>query len=134
VPVALTCATWMTRISLQGKMGKVRSILRAGVYAPVLTPFTEENGQDLDLQAFRAGILRLAKTGVGLVLSGTLGEGNLLSRSEKRTLVKATREVLRENELEHAVPLVAGVGAGSLRETIDNCADAAAEGADAVCV
>lgn len=124
----------MTKSDLRGKMSKVGSILRPGVYAPVLTPFVEDNGQDLDLQAFRAGVLRLALAGIGLVLSGTLGEGNLLSRSEKSTLVKVAKGVLRENELEHAVPLIAGVGAGSLRETIENCRDAATEGADAVFV
>ncbi len=113
-------------------MGKGVKILRPGVYAPVLTPFSNDIRQDLELEAFRAGVLRLAQAGVGLVLSGTLGEGNLLSRSEKSALVKAAKEVLRQNDLETDVPIIAGVGAGSFRETIEAAKDAAAEGADAV--
>ena len=113
-------------------MDKGVTILRPGVYAPVLTPFTDDIRQDIELEAFRAGVLRLAQAGVGLVLSGTLGEGNLLSRSEKSALVKAAKEVLTQNDLNADVPIIAGVGAGSLRETIEAAKDAADEGADAV--
>ncbi|OQU94101.1 Fungal Zn2-Cys6 binuclear cluster domain-containing protein [Cladophialophora immunda] len=115
-------------------MSKLTSALRPGVYAPVLTPFIGEIQQEVDLPAFRAGVLRLAKLGVGLVLSGTLGEGNLLSRCERKVLVKNAREVLEESGLYRSVPIIAGAGAASLRETIEIVKDAADEGADAVIV
>ena len=108
------------------------SILQPGVYAPVLTPFTNDSQQELDLFAFRAGVQRLARAGVGLVLSGTLGEGNLLSRAERRLLVRNAKGVLKENGLDGSIPIIAGVGAGSLKETIEIAKDAAQEGADAV--
>ncbi|KAJ9613884.1 hypothetical protein H2200_002020 [Cladophialophora chaetospira] len=115
-------------------MERATSVLRPGVYAPVLTPFTSDDQQEVDLPAFRAGVLRLAKLGVGLVLSGTLGEGNLLSRQERRLLVKNTKEVLEQHGLNKSIPIIAGVGAASLKETIEIARDASEEGADAVIV
>ncbi|KIW12259.1 hypothetical protein PV08_09535 [Exophiala spinifera] len=115
-------------------MANLTSALRPGVYAPVLTPFTDGTQQDVDLPAFRAAVLRLAMLGVGLVLSGTLGEGNLLSSHERKALVRTAREVLEENGLYRSIPIIAGAGAASLRETIDIVKDAADEGADAVIV
>ena len=112
-------------------MSSAASVLRAGVYAPVLTPFSKDAQQDIDIPAFRAGILRLAESGVGLVLSGTLGEGNLLSRDEHRLLVRNAKEVLETNGLHRQIPIIAGAGAGSLKETIAITQDAAEEGADA---
>lgn len=112
-------------------MSDVSSILRPGVYAPVLTPFTNNKEQEVDVAAFRAGILRLAKAGIGLVLSGTLGEATLLSRDERATLIHHAREVLVQNGLDKKIPIIAGVGAGSLKETIAYAHDAGSKGADA---
>jgi 4-hydroxy-2-oxoglutarate aldolase len=108
--------------------------LQPGVYAPVLTPFKKNKEQDIDFDLFKIGVARLAKAGVGLVLSGTLGEATLLTREERRGLVDAAREVLKMEALDGKVPIIAGAGAGCLRETVIFAKDAADAGADAVYV
>jgi 4-hydroxy-2-oxoglutarate aldolase len=110
------------------------SVLQPGVYAPVLTPFKKDKEQDIDLGLFKVGVARLAKAGVGLVLSGTLGEATLLTRDERRSLVEAAREVLKKEGLDGQVPIIAGAGAGGLKETVVFAKDAAEAGADAVYV
>lgn len=106
--------------------------LRPGVYAPVLTPFKTDGSEDIDIHAFKASISRLAKAGVGLVLSGTLGEGNLLSREERVTLITAARELLNAQKPNNQVPIIAGIGGGSVKETVLQARDAGEAGADAV--
>ncbi|KAL2865082.1 dihydrodipicolinate synthase family protein [Aspergillus lucknowensis] len=109
------------------------SILRPGVYAPVVTPFTDDS-ETIDLPAFKANIARLAKAGVGLVLGGTLGEGPLLDREERVTLIKAARQTIQENGLDGNIPLISGIVGASVRECQAQAAEAAAAGADAVIV
>lgn len=108
------------------------STLRPGVYAPILTPFSKLGTGEINYVAYRAAVCRLAKAGVGLVVNGTLGEGLLLSREEKKTLIYTTNDVLKAAGLEQEIPVVAGIGGGSTSETIACAVDAAEAGADAV--
>lgn len=110
----------------------VGAALKPGVYAPVLTPFKEENSDEINIRVFKIAVIRLARAGVGLVLSGTLGEGSLLAREERVAIIQAAREVLKENALDETVPIIAGVGGGSVKESLLYAKDAAAAGADAV--
>lgn len=112
-------------------MSHKKVTIKPGVFAPVLVPFRQGKNQEIDIDAFKAGIIRLANAGVGLVLSGTLGEATLLEREERRLLVQTARETLQEYGLEGKVPIVAGIGAGGLKETILYSKDAAEAGADA---
>lgn len=107
-------------------------MLRPGVYAPVLTPFKKDKDQEVDFERFKLGVARLAKAGVGLVLSGTLGEATLLTRDERRGLVEVACEVLRQEGLDGSIPVIAGAGAGGLKETVTFAKDSAEAGADAV--
>ncbi|KAK9357927.1 hypothetical protein V1504DRAFT_462820 [Lipomyces starkeyi] len=51
----------------------VKRTFRPGVYCPLVRPFKEESG-DINYNAFRTQVLRLAHPGMGLVLHGTNGE------------------------------------------------------------
>jgi L-threo-3-deoxy-hexylosonate aldolase len=106
--------------------------LKPGVYAPVITPFEEENSNEVNLRVFKLAVIRLARAGVGLVLSGTLGEGSLLTRHERVALIQVAREALKEIGLDGAVPIIAGVSGGGVTESLLYAKDAATAGADAV--
>ncbi|KAL1905447.1 hypothetical protein Sste5344_008806 [Sporothrix stenoceras] len=69
-----------------------------------------------------------AKAGTVPVVSGTAGEAVHLTREERSKLVQTARAVLDGAGLQ-AVPVVAGAGAASSRESILLAEDAAAAGA-----
>ena len=122
----------LPRAALAAEIMTTASILRPGVYAPVITPYKGNGAQDIDLDIFKLGVARLAKAEIGLVLSGTLGEATLMNRAERKSLVAAAKQVLKEAGLDGKVPIIAGAGAGGLKETIELAKDAAGAGADAV--
>lgn len=108
-------------------------ILRPGVYAPVLTPFKNEECGDVDFDVFSAHAARLASADVGLIIGGTLGEGPLLGREERNLLTKCARDTLQSLKLNHPVPIVTAVTGASVRECVELAEDAARAGADAMC-
>ncbi|KAH6867208.1 hypothetical protein B0T10DRAFT_53165 [Thelonectria olida] len=105
--------------------------LPLGVYAPLPAFFT--NKDELDLKAYKEHAIYVAKPGVIPVVSATMGEAAHLDRQERIQLIRAIRSALDENDL-HQMPIVAGVGATSTRETISLAKDAAAAGAEFVLV
>ena len=62
-----------------------------------------------------------------------MGEGIHLSHSDRVALITAAREALNDAELTD-VPIIAGAGAGSTRETVQLSREAAEAGADYVIV
>lgn len=126
--------------------------LRAGIYAPIPTFFLPES-EDLgasylglttlytfakasrcrttspDIPTFEKHVLKLAEAGVGPLLAGSMGEAMHLSHDERLVLIQATRKVLDGAGFTE-VPIIAGTGAGSTRETIQLCHEAAGAGAD----
>lgn len=129
---------------------KISRPLTAGIYAPIPTffvPETEDLGESAsaffhaypiysyratgmsDIPAFTAHVLRVAKSGVRPLLTGSMGEAHHLSHGERVTLIKAARHALDEGGFPN-VPIIAGTGAGSTRETIQLCREAADAGAD----
>lgn len=74
-------------------------------------------------------MLRVAKAGVGLLLAGSNGEAIHLTRAERIAIIKTARRALDAAGLE-SVPIIAGTGTGSTRETIELCKEAAEAGAD----
>ena len=58
-----------------------------------------------------------------------MGEAIHLSHAERVTLIKETRKALDEADLK-SIPIIAGTGAGSTRETKELCKEAADAGAD----
>lgn len=134
-----------------------RSLPRAvkpGIYAPIPTffkPNTEDLGErvlrpfrcdnhlpcgmecSLDIPPFEAHVVRLAKAGVNPLLAGSMGEGHHLTHRERSTLIRAARRALDAEGLTE-VPIIAGTGAGSTRETVELCKEAASAGADSAIV
>ena len=105
--------------------------LPAGIYAPIPTPFTQDEA--VDEAALVRHALRLSRAGVGLVVSGSTGEAVALTGAERSQCISAIRAALIKEGLT-ATPIVAGTGTGSLRETITLCREAKTAGADAVIV
>jgi 4-hydroxy-2-oxoglutarate aldolase len=58
-----------------------------------------------------------------------MGEGVHLTHSERKLLIQSARKALDSIGLNH-IPIVAGTGTGSTRETIELCKEAAEAGAD----
>ncbi|MFI4997266.1 MAG: dihydrodipicolinate synthase family protein [Hyphomicrobiales bacterium] len=75
----------------------------AGVFPAVTTQFRADFS--LDLEATRKVIAALIKDGVsGLIVCGTVGENNSLSRAEKLAMMEAAKDVAGSH-----IPVIAGV-------------------------
>lgn len=118
----------------------------------MITPFKEQT-EEIDFDAWQKQVVRIASAKMGLVLLGTNGEGSQtatfcstlysltfstslashLSDAERSTLIRSAREALDKNGLSH-VPITAGTGTGSARETIRLSVEAKVAGADYVIV
>ncbi len=126
--------------------------LRPGIFAPIPTFFllglrgsrcanqpdiardlTDELYWTADLPSLAAHVVRAALAGVGPLVSGSMGEAHHLSHTERVQVIKTTRHALDEAGLSD-VPIIAGSGGGSTRETLELCNEAASAGADAVIV
>ncbi|KIJ41198.1 hypothetical protein M422DRAFT_209315 [Sphaerobolus stellatus SS14] len=108
--------------------------LTPGVYAPI-PAFFDAQTDELDIPTFETHVLRVARAGVGLVISGSMGEAHHLSHDERKLLIRTARHALdtAEPSLSH-VPIIAGTGGGSTRETILLSKEAAEAGADVAIV
>jgi 4-hydroxy-2-oxoglutarate aldolase len=106
-------------------------LLPKGIYTPLPTFF--DDNEDLDLEALKEHVKFTASAGTIPVLSGSMGEAVHLSHSERSILISTTRSTLDSCDLT-SVPIVAGVGASSTRETIELANEAAEAGADFVMV
>lgn len=102
--------------------------LKPGVFAPIPTFFLE-GSQDIDIPTLKKHVAHVGSAGVGIVMCGSMGEAHHLTADERIQVVKAAREALDEAGLT-TVPIIAGTGAGSTRETIKLSKDAAQAGAD----
>ncbi|GAA6043980.1 hypothetical protein JCM8097_003419 [Rhodosporidiobolus ruineniae] len=101
-----------------------------GVYAPLIAPFKDNKEQDLDLDAFKQHVSFVAGAGVGIVALGSMGEAVHLTHPERTSVIRAARAALDADPALASVPLIAGTGASSTRETIELTKEAADAGAD----
>ncbi|KAJ0293327.1 hypothetical protein CBS470a_001929 [Colletotrichum nupharicola] len=101
--------------------------LPRGIYTPLPTFFLPS--EDVDLDAFATHVRHVAAAGTVPVVAGSAGEAPHLSADERTQLIKTARSSLDEGGLQH-VPIVAGIGAPSTRETIELAKKAEAAGAD----
>src|SRR5919202_2976652 len=100
-----------------------------GVLPALITPFTED-GAAIDAQALAANLERLIGAGVGgLVPGGSTGEFTTLTNAERRQLTEVTVASAAGR-----VPVVAGTGALSTRETVELSVHAEEAGAAAVMI
>jgi len=122
----------MTTNGTNGHAVSSERALVPGIYAPIPSFFLP-GSEDLDLESFATHIVRLAKAHVYPVIAGSLGEGIHLTHSERTTLIQTGRRALDDAGLTD-VPIIAGTGTGSTRETIALSREAAEAGADVVIV
>jgi 4-hydroxy-tetrahydrodipicolinate synthase len=100
-----------------------------GVLPALITPFTED-GAAIDPDALAALVERVIAAGVGgLVPGGSTGEFPTLTNAERRQATEVTVEAAAGR-----VPVVAGTGALSTRETVELSVHAEQAGAAAVMV
>ena len=100
-----------------------------GVLPALITPFTDD-GAALDGEALAAIVERVIGAGVGgLVPGGSTGEFTTLSHAERRQLVEVTVRAA-----DGRVPVVAGTGALSTRDTVELSEHAESAGAAAVMI
>ncbi|MEF8812233.1 MAG: dihydrodipicolinate synthase family protein [Halovenus sp.] len=98
----------------------------AGVVPPTVTAFDDSGDVDSDATAAHAQFV--AAGGATAVFPlGTNGEGPLLTTPERRRVVETVTDAV-------SVPVLAGVGAPSTRETVAQAEHADAAGADGVVV
>ncbi|KAG4411813.1 hypothetical protein IFR04_015058 [Cadophora malorum] len=102
--------------------------LKPGVYGPLPTFF--DDNQDIDFASYKRHLLNLATKGIVPVCAGSLGEAVHLNYDERTQVIKFIRETLDHEGLT-SMPIVAGVGGLSTRETISFAKAAALAGADA---
>ena len=99
-----------------------------GMFVPCVTPFTRA-GQ-LDVKGLRECVRFWLEEGVsGLVPCGSNGEAPYLTRQERTKVIEAVLD-----EADGKVPVIAGTGSMSTRETITFTKDAAEHGAAAALV
>ncbi|KAK0207379.1 hypothetical protein IW262DRAFT_1420616 [Armillaria fumosa] len=85
--------------------------------------------EDLDRNAIKAHMLRLAQGGVaGILVQGDNGEAQLLSEAERREIIRITRETLDQNGFNN-IPVIAGASASSTKVTVQLCKEAGDSGA-----
>jgi 4-hydroxy-tetrahydrodipicolinate synthase len=100
-----------------------------GVLPALITPFTDD-GAAIDTDALAANVDRLVGAGVGgLVPGGSTGEFTTLTNAERRRLIEVTVEAAAGR-----VPVVAGTGALTTRETVELSVHAERAGAAAVMI
>lgn len=96
----------------------MRRISLDGIFVPHVTPFTLEG--ELDVEALRTCIRFWVESGVsGLVSCGSNGEAPYLSRQERKMVIKTVVE-----EVNGKIPVVAGTGGMSTKQTIAFTKDA----------
>ncbi len=99
-----------------------------GVFVPNVTPFTRAG--ELDLAALRTCVRFWIESGAsGLVPCGSNGEGPYLSQQERSKVIKTVVD-----EVNDKIPVIAGTGSMSTRETITFTKEAKDLGADAALV
>ncbi|AEO64218.1 uncharacterized protein THITE_2041371 [Thermothielavioides terrestris NRRL 8126] len=107
----------------------------SGVWCPAVTLFDPATDTlDLASQAGYFGYLGLQTGLAGLVVLGTNAETFLLTREERRALVRCARAALAPGGHDGArpPPIMVGVGGHSERQVLEFVDDAVAEGADYV--
>jgi len=99
-----------------------------GIFVPHITPFTRDG--DFDEESLRACVRFWVEGGVsGLVPCGSNGEAPYLSREERKKVIETVVDEVKEK-----VPVIAGTGSMSTRETILFTRDAKELGVDAALV
>jgi 4-hydroxy-2-oxoglutarate aldolase len=95
--------------------------LPEGIYTPLPTFF--DSNEEVNLDEYAKHVRYIAAAGTIPVVAGSAGEAPHLTGDERAALIKTARQTLDASGLE-SVPIVAGVGAPSTKETIKLAHDA----------
>lgn len=99
-----------------------------GIITPILTPMNED--ETLNLEELRAQVDRMIDNGIhGIFPFGTNGEGYILTAEEKKLVVETVVD-----QTNGRVPVYAGTGTLSTKETIEQSKMAQAAGADVLSI
>ncbi len=99
-----------------------------GIISPILTPFNDD--ESINEAEFRAQINRLISAGIhGIFVGGTNGEAYALSEEEKYQLFSIAKD-----EIKGRVPLYAGTGCITTRDTIRESKKAIELGVDVLSI
>lgn len=99
-----------------------------GIIPPILTPMHED--ESINLEELRFQVERMIENGVhGLFPFGTNGEGYILTAEEKKLVLETVVD-----QTAGRVPVYAGTGAISTKETIEQSKMAQAAGADVLSI
>lgn len=99
-----------------------------GIIVPIVTPMNDD--ESLNLDELRHQVDRQIEAGVhGIFPFGTNGEAYILTAGEKRLVLETVID-----QVAGRVPVYAGTGAVSTKETIEQCKMAEAAGADILSV
>lgn len=99
-----------------------------GIICPILTPMYED--ESINIEELRNQVDRMIENGVhGIFPFGTNGEGYILSADEKKLVLEAVVD-----QAAGRVPIYAGTGAISTKETIEQSRMAQAAGADVLSI
>jgi 4-hydroxy-tetrahydrodipicolinate synthase len=95
-----------------------------GIYVPVITTFNDD--ESIDFASYKKVIDFVIENGVhGLLIGGTTGEYHVMSAEERKSLIKAACEYAAGR-----VPVMAGVGCFTAKDTIELANFAAECGAE----
>lgn len=95
-----------------------------GIYVPLITPFNED--ETIDFPSYKEVIDFVIEGGVhGVLVGGTTGEYHVMSLEERKSLIKAGCEYAAGR-----VPVMAGVGCFTAKDTIELANYAAGCGAE----
>ncbi|GBG94023.1 N-acetylneuraminate lyase [Ligilactobacillus salitolerans] len=101
-----------------------------GIITPIVTPFNRDEAQSINYEATKEHIERLLAAGVqGIFALGSNGEFHVLTHAEKTAFVEKV-----VGFVDHRVPVFAGAGACSTRETVSLAQEMEQSGADALSV
>lgn len=99
-----------------------------GIITPMITPMNED--ESINVSALRQQVERQLKNGIhALFCFGTNGEGYILSSAEKQLVLEAVVE-----QVNGRVPVYAGTGCISTKETIEQSRMAQKAGADVLSI
>lgn len=99
-----------------------------GIVSPIVTPMNED--ESINLEELRRQVDRQIEAGIhGIFPFGTNGEGYILSGDEKKLVLETVID-----QVAGRVPVYAGTGCISTKETIEQCKMAEAAGADILSV
>ncbi|RGL11178.1 4-hydroxy-tetrahydrodipicolinate synthase [Collinsella tanakaei] len=99
-----------------------------GIVVPIVTPMNED--ESINLEELRRQVDRQIEAGIhGIFPFGTNGEGYILNGEEKKLVLETVID-----QVAGRVPVYAGTGCISTKETIEQCKMAEAAGADILSV